>query len=54
MTLKDGKTGMTRRVDSIGESGLKERLMTMGTASFLAATKLRLNSANRNLRSVRP
>ena len=31
MTLKDGKTGMTLRVDSIGESGLKERLMTMGT-----------------------
>lgn len=30
MTLKDGKTGMEVRIDSIGESSLKNRLMTMG------------------------
>ena len=30
MTLKEAKQGMTLRVDSIGESLLKERLMTMG------------------------
>lgn len=39
MTLKDGKTGMTLRVDSIGESGLKERLMTMG---MLPGTKIKV------------
>ena len=37
MTLKDGKTGMTLRVDSIADSGLKERLMTMG---LLPGTKI--------------
>ena len=37
MTLKDGKTGMVLRVDSIAESGLKERLMTMG---LLPETKI--------------
>ena len=37
MTLKDGKTGMVLRVDSIAESGLKERLMTMG---LLPGTKI--------------
>ena len=30
MTLKDGMTGMEVRIDSIGESSLKNRLMTMG------------------------
>lgn len=39
MTLKDGKTDMTLRVDSIGESGLKERLMTMG---MLPGTKIKV------------
>ena len=37
MTLKDGKAGMVLRVDSIAESGLKERLMTMG---LLPGTKI--------------
>lgn len=37
MTLKDGKTGMVLRVDSIADSGLKERLMTMG---LLPGTKV--------------
>lgn len=37
MTLKDGKTGMVLRVDSIANSGLKERLMTMG---LLPGTKV--------------
>lgn len=41
MTLKDGKTGMTLRVDSIGESGLKERLMTMGLLPGTRITVLR-------------
>ena len=30
MTLKDGKAGTTVRIDKIGDSALKERLMTMG------------------------
>lgn len=30
MTLKDGKIGAEVRIDSIGESELKNRLMTMG------------------------
>ncbi|TYZ27407.1 ferrous iron transport protein A [Selenomonas caprae] len=30
MTLKDGKTGMTLKIQQIGDSELKERLMTMG------------------------
>ena len=30
MTLKDGKQGMTVRIDSVAESKLKNRLMTMG------------------------
>ena len=30
MTLKDGKTGMTLKIKQIGDSNLKERLMTMG------------------------
>ena len=30
MTLKDGKTGMSLRVDKVGDSELKQRLMTMG------------------------
>ena len=37
MTLKDGKAGMVLRVDSIAESVLKERLMTMG---LLPGTKI--------------
>ena len=30
MTLKDAQVGMTVRIDSIGESELKPRLLTMG------------------------
>ena len=30
LTLKDGKTGMTLKIKQIGDSNLKERLMTMG------------------------
>ena len=30
MTLKDGETGMVVRIDSVGNSKLKNRLMTMG------------------------
>ena len=30
MTLKDGKTGMELKIAEIGDSALKERLMTMG------------------------
>ena len=30
MTLKDGKTGMNLKVLEIGDSALKDRLMTMG------------------------
>ena len=30
MTLSEAKTGMTVRIDSVGESKLKQRLMTMG------------------------
>ena len=30
MTLKEGQTGMELRIESIGESELKQRLMTMG------------------------
>ena len=30
MSLKDGKTGMTLKIQQIGDSDLKERLMTMG------------------------
>lgn len=30
MTLKDAKIGSTVRIDSVGESELKQRLLTMG------------------------
>lgn len=30
MTLKDGEAGMVVRIDSVGDSKLKNRLMTMG------------------------
>lgn len=30
MTLKDGKTGMNLKILEIGDSALKDRLMTMG------------------------
>ena len=39
MTLKDGKTGMTVRIDSVGDSELKERLMTMG---LIPGTKVKV------------
>ncbi len=43
MTMKDAKVGMTVRIDSIGESGLKQRLMTMG---LIPGTRVEiLNSA---------
>ena len=41
--MKDAKVGMTVRIDSIGESGLKQRLMTMG---LIPGTRVEiLNSA---------
>ena len=43
LTLKDTKAGMVVRIDSIGESNLKQRLMTMG---LIPGTRVEiLNSA---------
>lgn len=43
MTLKDTSAGMTVRIDSLEESALKQRLMTMG---LIPGTKVEiLNSA---------
>jgi Fe2+ transport system protein FeoA len=43
MTLKDTTAGMTVRIDEVGESALKQRLMTMG---LIPGTKVEiLNSA---------
>lgn len=43
LTLKDTKAGMVVRIDSIGESELKQRLMTMG---LIPGTRVEvLNSA---------
>ena len=43
MTLKDTKAGMVVRIDSVGESELKQRLMTMG---LIPGTRVEvLNSA---------
>ena len=39
MTLRDGKTGMIVRIDSGGDSELKERLMTMG---LIPGTKVKV------------
>ena len=39
MTLKDGKTGMELKIDEIGDSALKERLMTMG---LIPGTKVKV------------
>ena len=41
LTLKEGKTGMTLKVESIGDSELKERLMTMGLTPGTKVTVLR-------------
>lgn len=41
MTLKDGKTGMTLKIQQIGDSELKERLMTMGLTPGTKVTVLR-------------
>lgn len=41
MTLKDGKTGMTLKIQQIGDSALKERLMTMGLTPGTKVTVLR-------------
>ena len=41
MTLKDGKTGMTLKIQQIGDSELKERLMTMGMTPGTKITVLR-------------
>lgn len=41
MTLKDGKTGMTLKIQQIGDSDLKERLMTMGLTPGTKVTVLR-------------
>lgn len=40
MTLKDGKEGMVLKVQSIGDSKLKERLMTMGLTPGTQVTVL--------------
>ena len=43
MKLKDAKSGMVVRIDSVGESELKQRLMTMG---LIPGTRVEvLNSA---------
>ena len=43
MTLKDTTAGMTVRIDEVGESALKQRLMTMG---LIPGTRVEvLNSA---------
>lgn len=43
MTLKDTKAGMVVRIDSVGESKLKQRLLTMG---LIPGTRVEiLNSA---------
>ena len=43
LTLKDTKAGMVVRIDSVGESELKQRLMTMG---LIPGTRVEvLNSA---------
>lgn len=43
LTLKDTKPGMVVRIDSVGESELKQRLMTMG---LIPGTRVEiLNSA---------
>ena len=39
MALRDGKTGMIVRIDSVGDSELKERLMTMG---LIPGTKVKV------------
>lgn len=39
MTLQEGKTGMILRVESVGDSALKERLMTMG---LLPGTRIKV------------
>ena len=41
MTLKDGKTGMKLKIQSIADSELKERLMTMGLTPGTQVTVLR-------------
>ena len=41
MTLKDSKTGMTLKIQQIGDSELKERLMTMGLTPGTKVTVLR-------------
>ena len=39
MTLRDGKTGMKFKIAEIGDSALKERLMTMG---LIPGTKVQI------------
>ena len=39
MTLKEGKTGMNLKISEIGDSALKERLMTMG---LIPGTKVQI------------
>lgn len=41
MTLKEAKTGMTVKIRHIGNSDLKERLMTMGLTPGTKVTVLR-------------
>ena len=39
MTLRDGTTGMNLKISEIGDSALKERLMTMG---LIPGTKVQI------------
>ena len=41
LTLKDGKTGMTLKIVQVGESPLKQRLMSMGLIPGTKVTVLR-------------
>ena len=63
LTLKDTKPGMVVRIDSVGESELKQRLMTMGlipgtrveilnSAPFGDPIALRLRSYNLAMRKA--
>ena len=42
MTLRDGTTGMNLKISEIGDSALKERLMTMG---LIPGTKVQIRRA---------
>ena len=46
MTLRDGTTGMNLKISEIGDSALKERLMTMG---LIPGTKVQIRVRSYNL-----